>query len=104
MVSDIDGTITKSDVLGQLMPMIGQDWSHPGVANLYHTIHVNGYKVLYLSSRAIGLADLTRSYIDTLRQKGIELPKGPLIISPDRLIQSVKREIILRKPQVNSFE
>lgn len=38
VISDIDGTITKSDVLGQIMPMMGGDWSHPGVVNLYNNI------------------------------------------------------------------
>jgi len=27
VISDIDGTITKSDMLGHIMPRIGQDWS-----------------------------------------------------------------------------
>ena len=31
MISDIDGTITKSDVRGMIKPMMGKDWSHPGV-------------------------------------------------------------------------
>ena len=100
VISDIDGTITASDVFGQLMPMIGKDWSHPGVAPLYSKINENGYKLLYLSSRAIGMADTTRKYMDNLQQNGVSLPKGPLIISPDRLVQSFKREIISREPYV----
>ena len=34
MVSDVDGTITKSDVLGHVMTAIGRDWSHVGVTKL----------------------------------------------------------------------
>lgn len=29
----------------------------------------------------------------------IQLPEGPLLLSPDRLVQAFKREVILRKPE-----
>ncbi len=54
LISDIDGTITRSDALGHLLPLIGVNWSHSGVANLYTNIQANGYKIIYLSSRAVG--------------------------------------------------
>ncbi|CAG8671876.1 9194_t:CDS:2, partial [Paraglomus occultum] len=63
VISDIDGTITKSDALGHLYAMIGRDWTHSGVAKLYTDIHNNGYEILYLTSRAIGQADYTRDYL-----------------------------------------
>lgn len=40
--------------------MIGRDWTHLGVAKLYTDIARNGYKMMYLTSRAIGQADTTR--------------------------------------------
>lgn len=54
VISDIDGTITKSDVLGHILPMVGRDWAQIGVAQLFSKIEENGYKLLYLSARAIG--------------------------------------------------
>lgn len=54
VISDVDGTITKSDVLGHLYTMVGKDWTHSGVARLYSSIKSNGYEILYLTSRAIG--------------------------------------------------
>ena len=54
IVSDIDGTITKSDVMGHIMPYIGRDWTQGGVAQLFTKIKNNGYHFLYLSARAIG--------------------------------------------------
>lgn len=42
VISDIDGTITKSDVLGHIMPVIGGTWAHNGVAELYTGIKNNG--------------------------------------------------------------
>ena len=50
VISDIDGTITRSDVLGQLMPMIGKDWRHKGITELYTNIFRNGYKIVYLTA------------------------------------------------------
>jgi phosphatidate phosphatase LPIN len=99
VISDIDGTITKSDVLGHVLTMMGKDWSHPGVVKLYKSIEKNGYKILYLSSRAIGQANTTRNFLDSLRQEGLELPDGPLIISHDRLFKSFVREVILKTPE-----
>eukprot|EP00922_Rhytidocystis_sp_ex-Travisia-forbesii_P038848 GHVS01057872.1.p1 GENE.GHVS01057872.1~~GHVS01057872.1.p1 ORF type:complete len:608 (+),score=87.52 GHVS01057872.1:198-2021(+) len=101
VISDVDGTITRSDVLGQLMPIVGRDWSHSGVADLYTKVRQNGYFLLYLTARAIGQADSTRDYLFGLTQNAKEkLPDGPLILSPDRLFPSFKREVIDRKPYV----
>jgi len=101
VVSDVDGTITKSDLLGQLMPIVGRDWSHLGVASLYTAIRKNGYRIVYMSARAIGQADLTRDYLFGLCQSEMDrLPDGPLILSPDRLLSSFRREVIDRKPHV----
>jgi phosphatidate phosphatase PAH1 len=99
IVSDIDGTITKSDVLGHLYNMFGKDYNHPGIAKFYSQLVSNGYKIVYLSSRAIGQANVTREFLLGLRQDQFELPDGPLIISPDRLFKSFFREVIQKTPQ-----
>ncbi|KAF7792895.1 hypothetical protein EIP86_003996 [Pleurotus ostreatoroseus] len=96
VVSDIDGTITKSDALGHVFTMIGRDWTHLGVAKLYTDICRNGYKIMYLTSRAIGQADSTRDYLKGIKQNDYQLPEGPVIMSPDRLMA----EVIMRKPEV----
>lgn len=100
VISDIDGTITKSDALGHVLNMIGRDWTHIGVAKLYADIVANGYSILYLTSRSVGQADTTRSYLNGVSQEGFKLPKGPVIMSPDRTIAALRREIYLRKPEV----
>ncbi|CAO3621452.1 unnamed protein product [Cunninghamella echinulata] len=99
VISDIDGTITKSDTLGHVFTMIGKDWTHNGVAKLYTDICNNGYKILYLTSRAIGQADYTRDYLKKVEQDKYQLPDGPVIMSPDRLFTSFHREVIMRKPE-----
>ncbi|KAK8611278.1 hypothetical protein V6N13_131334 [Hibiscus sabdariffa] len=98
VISDVDGTITKSDVLGQFMPLVGRDWTQSGVAKLFSAIKENGYQLLFLSARAIVQAYLTRSFLINLKQDGNALPNGPVVISPDGLFPSLYREVIRRAP------
>lgn len=100
VISDIDGTITKSDALGHVLNMIGRDWTHAGVAKLYTDIANNGYNIMYLTSRSVGQTDLTRAYLHGICQDGYRLPRGPVICSPDRTMAALRREIYLRKPEV----
>ncbi|KAK4043721.1 Lipin/Ned1/Smp2-domain-containing protein [Parachaetomium inaequale] len=100
VISDIDGTITKSDALGHVLNMIGRDWTHAGVAKLYNDIVANGYNIMYLSSRSVGQADTTRTYLAGIVQDGFRLPRGPIILSPDRTMAALRREIYLRKPHI----
>uniref|UniRef100_G3UAX3 phosphatidate phosphatase n=1 Tax=Loxodonta africana TaxID=9785 RepID=G3UAX3_LOXAF len=100
VISDIDGTITKSDALGHILPQLGKDWTHQGIASLYHKIHLNGYKFLYCSARAIGMADLTKGYLQWVSEQGCGLPKGPILLSPSSLFSALHREVIEKKPEV----
>eukprot|EP00041_Stephanoeca_diplocostata_P021082 m.484228 g.484228 ORF g.484228 m.484228 type:complete len:761 (+) comp21731_c0_seq8:295-2577(+) len=99
VISDIDGTITKSDIMGHAASFIGKDWTQAGVAGLYTKISKNGYKFLYLTSRSIGHAPLTREYLKGIRQDGRTLPIGPCMFSPQNFLSSIHREVIARNPQ-----
>ncbi|WRT70812.1 uncharacterized protein IL334_007811 [Kwoniella shivajii] len=90
----------RSDALGHVFAAIGRDWTHLGIAKLYTDVCNNGYKMLYLTSRAIGQADATRQYLKTIIQGEYRLPEGPVIMSPDRLMASLHREVIMRKPEL----
>ncbi|KAH6990802.1 Lipin/Ned1/Smp2-domain-containing protein [Ilyonectria sp. MPI-CAGE-AT-0026] len=100
VISDIDGTITKSDALGHVLNMIGRDWTHSGIAKLYCDIIANGYNIMYLTSRSVGQSDNTRAYLANIVQEGCKMPPGPTILSPDRTMAALRREVYLRKPQV----
>jgi phosphatidate phosphatase LPIN len=100
VISDIDGTITKSDALGHVLNMIGRDWTHAGIAKLYSDISANGYNIMYLTSRSVGQADTTRAYLSNIVQEGCRMPAGPTILSPDRTMAALRREVYLRQPQV----
>uniref|UniRef100_A0A8C7IMR8 phosphatidate phosphatase n=1 Tax=Oncorhynchus kisutch TaxID=8019 RepID=A0A8C7IMR8_ONCKI len=100
VISDIDGTITKSDALGHILPQLGKDWTHHGIARLYHKIHQNGYKFLYCSARAIGMADITKGYLQWVNDKGTVLPKGPVLLAPSSFFSALHREVVEKKPEV----
>ncbi|XP_011617527.2 phosphatidate phosphatase LPIN3 isoform X2 [Takifugu rubripes] len=100
VISDIDGTITKSDALGHILPQFGKDWTHKGIAKLYHKIHQNGYKFLYCSARAIGMAAITKDYLQWVNDRGTVLPKGPVLLAPSSLFSALHREVIEKKPEI----
>ena len=68
------------------MPMVGSNWSHDGVSELYNNIDGNGYHMIYISSRGIGQIDRTKSYLESL-----SLPKGPVLLAPHGLLESYSR-------------
>lgn len=100
IISDIDGTITKSDILGYIYPLFGKDWSHDGVTDLFTNLYKNGYKIIYLTARAIGQSTMTKNYLNNLIQEQNKLPPGPMLMSPDGLFSALKREVIQRKPHL----
>jgi hypothetical protein len=107
VISDVDGTITKSDTMGHIMYWVGRDWTQEGVASLFANIKRNGYQIVYLTSRAIGQVASTKDYLDNVVQSTTKddssrpnkLPDGPVITSPDRLFDAFTREVIRRQPQ-----
>jgi phosphatidate phosphatase LPIN len=75
-------------MIGSVLPYIATDWSQAGIAQLYQMISRNGYKFLYLSARAIGQSKLTRDYLRGVRQSDVNLPDGPLLLSPSSLMSA----------------
>lgn len=106
VISDVDGTVTKSDVGGHVLPRLGiSDWAHDGIAKLYTDIRSNGYKIVYLSSRAIGYAEATKDYLKRIVQENVnKMPDGPLLLSPDRTAKSIYREVIIKRPDLFKVE
>lgn len=100
VISDIDGTITKSDVLGHLMPIIGHDWTHSGIAQLFSNLVQRGYVIIYLSARNIGQSKKTRKYLESIRQDEYRMPEGPVLTSTDGLFTALNREIIQKTPHL----
>ncbi|KAL0480669.1 PAH1 [Acrasis kona] len=99
VISDVDGTITKSDVWGLLYTRMGKDYTHEGISRLYTSIHRSGYKFIYLTARPITQATATRVYIESIYQDKHIMPAGPVITTPNRLVTAMAREVIIRRPE-----
>ena len=61
------------------------------VNELFSSRGRNGYKFLYCSARAIGMADMTRGYLQWVNDGGTILPRGPLMLSPSSLFSAFHR-------------
>lgn len=99
IISDIDGTITKSDVWGHIYSLMGKDWTHGGIASLFTKIKKHGYKILYLTARPLQQSFATKHYLKNINQDGYKLPDGPVLLSPDGLFAALYREIIIKRPE-----
>ena len=56
VLTDIDGTITVSDIKGHVLPRLGLDADHKRVVECFDVIGRNGYKMVYMTARSIGLS------------------------------------------------
>ena len=68
VISDIDGTITKSNVKGQIAGFLGRDFTHDGIARFYSKLADEGHQFIYLTSRPITSNHGTRQYLDSIKQ------------------------------------
>eukprot|EP01064_Diplonema_japonicum_P013140 TRINITY_DN20552_c0_g1_i2.p1 TRINITY_DN20552_c0_g1~~TRINITY_DN20552_c0_g1_i2.p1 ORF type:complete len:510 (+),score=71.32 TRINITY_DN20552_c0_g1_i2:47-1531(+) len=130
VISDVDGTITKSNVGGQIAGFLKKDFSHSGIAKFYSDLNSEGHQVIYLTSRPITSNNSTRDYIDSVRQNVIppatsasptdpqkkkftffnknkpaekdcyKLPPGPVIACPDFVFEVLFREVVKKQPHL----
>lgn len=100
IISDFDGTVTKSDLVGHLYGMMNKDYTQLGIAELYTRIFKNGYRFLYLSSRPMSFYQTTKAYIDRIEQNGYRMPEGPILLSSYNIFSSIYKEVVLKKPHV----
>lgn len=99
VISDVDGTITKSDILGQIFSRLGRDYTHPGIPSLFTKIAARGYRLLYLTARPITDGQMTREYIEHVKQGNFTMPIAPVITTPNTTWSALAREVIIRRPE-----
>lgn len=87
-------------MLGLIASYVGKDYTHKDIVDFYQKIIKNGYFIVYLSSRTMAMEKQTKSYLNSISQNGVGLPDGPVILSPDRLFFTFKREIVMKNPDV----
>jgi len=88
VITDIDGTITRSNFRGHLMPRLGYDWHHMSVSTFFQKLHSHGYKIIYVTARSVRMNTTTREYL-----KSMELPPGPVFSSHKSIGRSLVSEL-----------
>lgn len=88
VVTDIDGTITKSDFPG-IVPGIGRYWLQKDCIRLYRAISKNNYIFIYLTARPLGDYKDTKDYIKSVKESKLHLPEGPVILNKKGAIHSL---------------
>eukprot|EP01114_Cavostelium_apophysatum_P004078 TRINITY_DN1421_c0_g1_i1.p1 TRINITY_DN1421_c0_g1~~TRINITY_DN1421_c0_g1_i1.p1 ORF type:complete len:437 (+),score=80.70 TRINITY_DN1421_c0_g1_i1:133-1443(+) len=115
VVSDIDGTITKSDLIG----LVYEKHLQEDVAKLYSEIRTRHYALLYLSARPVGFSGRTRKFVKQLQQarradteigdepnetKHYKLPEGPIILSPGNFYRSWREAAKFKKSSLHDIK
>jgi phosphatidate phosphatase LPIN len=88
IISDIDGTVTKSTVRGVIYPLFGIKWHYRGIKKLYYKLISDGYKIIYLTAKPLDLKEQTRNYFNE-----INMPDGPIITRPTGWFESAYMEL-----------
>jgi len=121
IISDIDGTITKSNAIGVWDSILTRRYRHvhEGMCRFFSHILSSSssscskqggstLRIIYLSSRPSFLIDTTRHFIQSLQQQGSSythdecihgLPDGPILLQPTSLWTALAGEVIHK----NSF-
>ena len=104
VISDFDGTVTRSDVIGQIGVYFGIDWTHKYIAKLYSHIVNNGYKMLYVTARTMYMQKSTKNSLNSINQDGFLMPVGPMMMNESGYVDAIKTEIIDKVPQEFKIE
>jgi len=99
VVTDIDGTITRSDVRGHLCSKLRVKWHHNSVCECFKKVSELGYKIVYLTARSISMEHNTRKYLEDM-----QLPSGPLLLSRKHLAGAVASEILRKDAKFEKAE
>lgn len=102
IVSDIDGTITRSDVKGHLNTTVLQkagfqpkNYAHKGVCSLFSSLQAKlQARFLFLTARPLNLVIETRDFLQLLVQnEDKKLPVGPCITDDSSYAESIQKEV-----------
>jgi len=102
ILSDIDGTITESDVKGHISTFLGITSVHKNVVQLFDKIGQNGYTLIYLTARSMAQEEDTKHYLFKMlaNQNGFSLPVGPVLFSPVSFMSGVVAEVVTKSPNI----
>jgi phosphatidate phosphatase PAH1 len=108
VISDVDGTITRTDLRGILTTALRvkaggrhKAYAHRGICKLYNRIvDTCGCRVIYLTARPIRLMNETRAYVTALQQQEQRLPAGAVVSDTTKYMGAVRREVIHKSSHV----
>jgi len=106
VLSDIDGTITESDIQGHVLPRFGITAEHDKVVELFDKIADRGYHLVYLTARSQSQEEETKEYLFEMLQNraGYSIPPGPVLFSPSTFISSLVTEVVDGNPYVQKTQ
>lgn len=97
IVSDIDGTITKSNARGAIDTIVTTKYQyvHHSICNLLYRLATQPRtQIVYITSRPLSLATSTRKFLDHVRQEEARLPQGPVLGFGGRFSQLLLMELV----------
>ena len=86
--------MTKSDVLGHILPRLKFQWAHDNIAEFFERIVEHGYVLVFLTARPVTSKDSTVSYLGSVEQNGFKLPVCPVFTSCKSLYESLNGELL----------
>jgi len=101
VVSDIDGTITKTNargIVGTIMTEQYEKVCHEGICDILSRLSESS-RVVYLTSRPLALANQTRRFLSSLKQGNQTLPIGPLLGFGGNMPQLLMMELVSKTTQ-----
>jgi phosphatidate phosphatase LPIN len=102
VIFDIDGTITRSDVVGYVETVFRGSFTyhHPGVSQFLSSLVEKDLAVVYLTSRPRALTTATRKFLRGVSEQGVRLPQGPLIMSSLQTLDAFYQEVVTKSSGV----
>ncbi|KAG7364347.1 LNS2 lipin/Ned1/Smp2 domain containing protein [Nitzschia inconspicua] len=97
VVSDIDGTITKSNARGAIDTIVTTKYQHVhhSICNLLYRLTTQPKThIVYITSRPLSLATSTRKFLDLVRQEEARLPEGPILGFGGKFSQLLVMELV----------
>ena len=101
VVSDIDGTITRTNVQGVMGTIVTENYDqvcHDGICNMLSRLSSTS-RVMYVTSRPIALVNHTRRFLSSLKQGNATLPDGPLLGFGGNMAQLLVMELVSKTTQ-----
>ena len=106
VLTDIDGTITESDLKGHVSSFLGTTSQHEGVVELLDRLDRRGYRVVYLTARSMAQEEETKRYLFSSLQDqgGYSLPAGPVLFSPVTFLSGLISEVVTGSPHLQKSQ